>query len=81
MRDVPRIFGQSRVDEDPHALHVVVELLLGQRADHRRDIAQPAIDACLGEVHFDVEVDFQLGRRGIDEHFVRRNRLAERRCQ
>ena len=65
--------------EDADALHVVVELLGGQRADHRRDLAQRTVAVLFGEMDFDVELHFARHRRGVEQQLVRRHDPAERR--
>ncbi len=68
-----QIVGHPRMGENPHPLHVVVELLAGQRFDDRRHFGQRPVTVLFGKENFHVELDFAFHRRRIEQHFVRRH--------
>ena len=69
--------GQARVSKNAHPFDVVIELLSGEGLNDRRNVAQRAVTRFFDEKDFDLELNFQFQRRGVEEDFMRGDRLAE----
>ena len=73
----PKFVDQMRVNKNPHALHVIIELLLSQRLYDGRDVPQHPVTALLGKMDFDAEFHFPFYGRGVDEYFMRGDAAAK----
>ena len=72
--------GHSGMGKNPHSLHIVVELLLGQRANHRRNLLQRTITTLLDEVYIHVKLHLALLWGSIEQNLMRRNDTTQPRA-
>jgi hypothetical protein len=77
LRNRPGVGGDPRMDEHPHPLYEIIELLPGESPHNRRYVTQGSVNILFGEIDFDVELDFALAGRRVDKHFMVGHRSAE----
>jgi hypothetical protein len=65
------------MDQQPHALHDAIELVRGQGVNDRRDFVQRTELISVGEINIDVELDFQLLGRSVQQDVMRRDGASQ----